>query len=139
MKQLGVLIVEDDPEMLRFLRSTLNNVGVARIGEAMDGNTGIQKFLEENYDIVMLDIGLPDMDGLKILASLKRLKKDAFVVLVTGDDSIESIQTAIAGGANGYVVKPYSLEKITDVINNYMLTREVDDDIVRDLHGPGDF
>lgn len=112
MKQVGVLIVEDDPAMSKLLKATLNNAGVARIGEAFDGNTGIQKFLEDSYDIVMLDIGLPDMDGLKILATLKRLKKDAFIVLVTGDDSIESIQTAISSGANGYVVKPYSQEKL---------------------------
>lgn len=139
MTQLSILIIEDDPAMASLLRSTLNNAGAARIGEAHDGKTGIQKFLEEDYHIVMLDIGLPDMDGLKILSTLKHLKKDAFVVLVTGDDSIESIQTAIASGANGYVVKPYSQEKIMDVINNYMLTREVDDDIIRDMHGPGEF
>ncbi|MCP5207777.1 MAG: response regulator [Hahellaceae bacterium] len=139
MKQVGVLIVEDDPAMSKLLKATLNNAGVARIGEAFDGNTGIQKFLEDSYDIVMLDIGLPDMDGLKILATLKRLKKDAFIVLVTGDDSIESIQTAISSGANGYVVKPYSQEKIMDVINNYMLTCDVDENIVRHLHTPGEF
>lgn len=139
MKQISVLIIEDDPVMVKLLRSTLRNAGVMQIGEALDGSTGIQKYLEENYEIVMLDIGLPDMDGLKLLSTLKRLKKDAFIVLVTGDDSIESIQTAIATGANGYVVKPYSQEKIMDVINNYMLTRNVDEDLVRHLHSPGEF
>ncbi|ARU54173.1 response regulator receiver [Oleiphilus messinensis] len=130
MQEVSVLIVEDDPEMRSLLRKTLSQIGVSRIGEAEDGNNAIQKYLEEFYDIVMLDIGLPDMDGLKLLSSFKRLKKDAFVVLVTGDDSIESIQTAISSGANGYVVKPYSYEKILDVINNYMLIQEPDQGLV---------
>ncbi|MCG8614401.1 MAG: response regulator [Pseudomonadales bacterium] len=130
MQEVSVLIVEDDPEMRSLLRKTLSQIGVSRIGEAEDGNNAIQKYLEEFYDIVMLDIGLPDMDGLKLLSSFKRLKKDAFVVLVSWDDSIESIQTAISSGANGYVVKPYSYEKILDVINNYMLIQEPDQGLV---------
>ncbi|MCB0385788.1 MAG: response regulator [Bdellovibrionales bacterium] len=127
MQQLSVLMVEDDPQMRALLRSMLVQLGVEKVGEAEDGNTGIQRFLEDQYDIIMLDIGLPDMDGLKLLSSFKRLKKNAFVVLVTGDDSIESIQKAISSGANGYVVKPYSRDKIMDVINNYMLTNNMDD------------
>ncbi len=135
MQQLSVLMVEDDPQMRDLLRSMLVQLGVEKVGEAGDGNTGIQQFLEEQYDIIMLDIGLPDMDGLKLLSSFKRLKKNAFVVLVTGDDSIESIQKAISAGANGYVVKPYSRDKIMDVINNYMLTSNVDHAIMGDLGG----
>ncbi|PID43645.1 MAG: two-component system response regulator [Gammaproteobacteria bacterium] len=136
MQLLSVLVIEDDPQMRRLLRSMLVQSGVEKVGEAEDGKTGVQKFMEEQYDVVMLDIGLPDMDGLDLLATLKRLKKDAFVVLVTGDDSIESIQTAISSGSNGYVVKPCSKEKITDVINNYVLTSNAARDLLKDPDFP---
>ncbi len=120
MQNIKVLMVEDESEMRALLRTTLSKVGIDKIGEAADGKTALEAFVEEHYQIVMLDIGLPDMDGLSVLTSMKRLNKNAFIVLVTADDSIDSIQTAISSGANGYVVKPYSYEKILDVVNNYM-------------------
>lgn len=136
MRQMSVLMVEDESEMRDLLRNTLQKVGVENIGEAEDGKTALEACVESGYDIVMLDIGLPDMDGLSVLQAMKRLNKTAFIVLVTADDSIESIQTAISSGANGYVVKPYSYEKILDVINNYMMTRNVGDDAIRDINNP---
>lgn len=136
MRQMSVLMVEDESEMRDLLRNTLQKVGIEKIGEAEDGKTALEACVESSFDIVMLDIGLPDMDGLSVLQAMKRLNKTAFVVLVTADDSIESIQTAISSGANGYVVKPYSYEKILDVINNYMMTHNVGDDAIRDINNP---
>lgn len=136
MHKLSVLMVEDEPEMRDLLRNTLQKVGVDMVGEAGDGKTALEACVENSYDITMLDIGLPDMDGLSVLKAMKRLNKKAFVVLVTADDSIESIQTAISSGANGYVVKPYSYEKILDVINNYMMTHNLGDEVIRDLSKP---
>ncbi len=136
MQNIKVLMVEDESEMRALLRTTLSKVGIDKIGEAEDGKSALESFVEDQYNIVMLDIGLPDMDGLSVLTSMKRLNKNAFIVLVTADDSIDSIQTAISSGANGYVVKPYSYEKILDVVNNYMLVNESDDEIVRNLNNP---
>jgi two-component system chemotaxis response regulator CheY len=134
MQNIKVLMVEDEPEMRALLRATLAKVGIDQISESEDGKTALEFFVAEQFQIVMLDIGLPDMDGLSVLTSMKRLNKNAFIVLVTADDSIDSIQTAISSGANGYVVKPYSYEKILDVVNNYMLVNESDDEVVRDMH-----
>lgn len=136
MRKISVLMVEDEPEMRDLLRNTLQKVGIDDIGDAEDGKTALEAVVESSYDIVMLDIGLPDMDGLSVLQAMKRLNKNAFVVLVTADDSIESIQTAISSGANGYVVKPYSYEKILDVINNYMMTNNIGDEVIRDINNP---
>ncbi len=136
MRKISVLMVEDEAEMRDLLRNTLQKVGIEVIGEAEDGKTALEACVETAYDIVTLDIGLPDMDGLSVLQAMKRLNKKAFIVLVTADDSIESIQTAISSGANGYVVKPYSYEKILDVINNYMMTNQMGDDVIRDINNP---
>jgi two-component system chemotaxis response regulator CheY len=134
MQNIKVLMVEDEPEMRALLRATLSKVGIDQISEAEDGKTALESFVAGQFQIVMLDIGLPDMDGLSVLTSMKRLNKNAFIVLVTADDSIDSIQTAISSGANGYVVKPYSYEKILDVVNNYMLVNESDDEVIRNMH-----
>ena len=124
MQNINLLIVEDEAEMREVLKQTLVKIGVVNIGEAASGQEAIDMFADGNFNVVTLDIGLPDTDGLSVLSSLKKMNEDVFIVLVTADDSIESIQTAISSGANGYVVKPYSYEKILDVINNYLLTQK---------------
>lgn len=133
MQHLSVLMVEDEAEMRDLLRNTLSRIGIGRVGEAIDGKSALEAYVEDRYDIITLDIGLPDMDGLSVMTAIKRLNKDAFIVLVTADDSIESIQKAISSGANGYVVKPYSYEKILDVVNNYMMVKENNDSYVQNM------
>jgi len=133
MQNIKILVVEDESEMRALLRTTLLRIGVENIREAVDGKEALDAFAKEEYQIVMLDIGLPDMDGLSVLTSMKRLNKNIFIVLVTADDSIDSIQTAISSGANGYVVKPYSYEKILDVVNNYLLVNDLNDKNLEDI------
>ncbi len=121
MIDLNVLVVEDEPTMRQMLTEMLYAVGVAKVVEAADAETGVEAFNGEPFHIVMLDLGLPDRDGHEVMKEIKAANRQQHVVLVTADDSIDSIQRAITAGANGYVVKPYSREKIQDVVNNYMM------------------
>lgn len=121
MTNLSVLVVEDEPTMRQMLTEMLYAVGVDRVVEAADGAAGLEAFNGDSFQIVMLDLGLPDRDGHEIMKEIKADSRQQHVVLVTADDSIDSIQRAITAGANGYVVKPYSREKIQDVVNNYMM------------------
>ncbi|MEQ6885688.1 response regulator [Salicola sp. Rm-C-2C1-2] len=121
MTNLSVLVVEDEPTMRQMLTEMLYAVGVDRVVEAADGEAGLEAFKGDSFQIVMLDLGLPDRDGHEIMKEIKAQSRQQHVVLVTADDSIDSIQRAITAGANGYVVKPYSREKIQDVVNNYMM------------------
>ncbi|MGM0434551.1 MAG: response regulator [Pseudomonadota bacterium] len=121
MTNLNVLVVEDEPTMRQMLTEMLYAVGVGRVMEAGDAVSGLEAFSADSFQIVMLDLGLPDRDGHEVMKEIKAANRQQHVVLVTADDSIDSIQRAITAGANGYVVKPYSREKIQDVVNNYMM------------------
>lgn len=121
MTDLNVLVVEDEPTMRQMLTEMLYAVGVAKVVEAADAESGVETFNGDQFHIVMLDLGLPDRDGHEVMKEIKAANRQQHVVLVTADDSIDSIQRAITAGANGYVVKPYSREKIQDVVNNYMM------------------
>ncbi|PAU81980.1 two-component system response regulator [Halovibrio salipaludis] len=121
MTNLNVLVVEDEPTMRQMLTEMLYAVGVSRVVEADDAASGVEAFNGDSFQIVMLDLGLPDRDGHEVMKEIKAANRQQHVVLVTADDSIDSIQRAITAGANGYVVKPYSREKIQDVVNNYMM------------------
>lgn len=126
MTELNVLVVEDEPTMRQMLSEMLYAVGATRVVETGDAESGLEAFQQDSFQIVMLDLGLPDRDGHEVMKDIKERNRQQHVVLVTADDSIDSIQRAITAGANGYVVKPYSREKIQDVVNNYMM-----------VHNPG--
>ncbi len=124
MTDLNVLVVEDEPTMRQMLTEMLYAVGATRVVEVGDAATGMEAFASDAFHIIMLDLGLPDRDGHDVMKEIKQRDRQQHVVLVTADDSIESIQRAITAGANGYVVKPYSREKIQDVVNNYMMVNK---------------
>lgn len=121
MTDLNVLVVEDEPTMRQMLTEMLYAVGATRVVETEDATKGMDALSRDAFEIIMLDLGLPDRDGHDVMKEIKQQDRQHHVVLVTADDSIESIQRAITAGANGYVVKPYSREKIQDVVNNYMM------------------
>ncbi|WP_166268707.1 response regulator [Marinobacter caseinilyticus] len=134
MDDLRVLVVEDEPTMRELLRDMLYKAGATQVTECGDAACGKAQYAAEHFHIVMLDLGLPDGNGHDLMADFKAVNAQQHVVLVTADDSIESIQKAISAGANGYVVKPYSLEKIHDVVNNYVMMHGTDMQMVKGLN-----
>lgn len=121
MSELNILVVEDEQIMQQKLVDMLYRAGASNVLACDDAAGARKAFAESHFEIILLDLGLPDGDGHELMEEFKTIKKDQHIVLVTADDSIESIQKAISAGANGYVVKPYSQEKIYDVVNNYVM------------------
>ncbi|EON92126.1 response regulator receiver protein [Marinobacter lipolyticus SM19] len=126
MNKLRVLVVEDEPVMRERLVQMLFKAGATAVESVWDVASARAAFDAAEFQIVMLDLGLPDGNGHDLMKEFKGLKESQHVVLVTADDSIDSIQKAISAGANGYVVKPYSQEKIHDVVNNYAMVHSGD-------------
>lgn len=121
MTDLRVLVVEDDPLMRERLVDMLHKAGATQVAECADAASARAAFDASEFHIILLDLGLPDGNGHELMTGFKKIRENQHIVLVTADDSIESIQRAISAGANGYVVKPYSQEKIHDVVNNYAM------------------
>ncbi|OZC36833.1 two-component system response regulator [Marinobacter vinifirmus] len=121
MTDLRVLVVEDEPVMRERLVQLLYKAGATLVMECSDAASARAAFDASEYQIILLDLGLPDGNGHELMTRFKEVRKEQHIVLVTADDSIESIQRAISAGANGYVVKPYSQEKIHDVVSNYAM------------------
>nr|WP_297400946.1 response regulator [uncultured Marinobacter sp.] len=136
MSDLRVLVVEDEPVMRARLVDMLYNAGASQVSESPNVASARAAFDAQEFQIVLLDLGLPDGDGHELMNEFKRQREGQHVVLVTADDSIDSIQRAISAGANGYVVKPYSQEKIHDVVNNYAMVHGGDMALVRGLNRP---
>ncbi|MGO1499690.1 MAG: response regulator [Marinobacter sp.] len=119
MDKLTVLVVEDEPVMRQRLVDMLYKAGATDVTECENATMARTAFDAGKFQIILLDLGLPDGDGHELMKGFKAARDEQHIVLVTADDSIDSIQRAISAGANGYVVKPYSQEKIHDVVSNY--------------------
>jgi two-component system KDP operon response regulator KdpE len=100
-----VLVVEDDPPILRFLRISLTNNGF-RYEEASSGGAALARFAELRPDLVILDLGLPDRDGIGVLRELRSFTNVPVVVLSARDREVDKVM-ALDSGADDYLSKPF--------------------------------
>jgi two-component system, chemotaxis family, chemotaxis protein CheY len=112
----SVLVVDDAIFMRRAIREMLEKNGYEVIGEAENGKTAIQKYKEHKPDIVTLDITMPEMSGSMALKEIINLDKDAKVIMVTAMGQEELVKEAIIAGAKSFIVKPFTEEKLIQVL-----------------------
>lgn len=116
MKRL--LVVDDVPLFRAGLTAALNAAGYDVIGEAADGEQAIAIAEIEQPDIVLLDILMPGMSGIEVLAKIRAVSPSSKVLLLTGSESEEDLVSAIRGGARGYILKDMPFEELVVVIDN---------------------
>ncbi len=108
---MRILVVEDDANLNRQIKEALTDAGYA-VDVAFDGEEGHFLGDTEPYDAVVLDIGLPQMDGLSVLEEWRRAGKDMPVLLLTARDRWSDKVQGIDAGADDYVAKPFHMEEI---------------------------
>ena len=108
------LVVEDSPMMRQLLVFALSRVKNLRVTEADDGVDGLRKLAGNSYDIILTDINMPIMDGLKLVKRVRTdpVHKDTPIVVITTEGSEEDRQRAIALGANAYITKPIQAPQV---------------------------
>src|SRR6185312_6437392 len=106
-----VLVVEDDPDLNRQLRAALTDAGYA-VDAAGDGEEGHFLGDTEPYDAVVLDIGLPKMDGLSVLEAWRRAGRVMPVLILTARDRWSDKVQGFDAGADDYVAKPFHMEEV---------------------------
>ena len=116
---MRVLIVEDEPSLGRQLRSTLEGAGYA-VDLATDGEDGHYLGSTENYDAVVLDLGLPEVDGLTVLDRWRKEGRKMPVLVLTARDSWSDKVAGLDAGADDYIVKPFDLDELTARIRAVM-------------------
>lgn len=106
-----ILIVEDDPAILNGLCDVLVFNGFKADG-VPDGKAGLKAILEGSYDLVLLDIMLPGMDGLSICKQVREKKPGQSIIMITAKGSEDDIVSGFKAGADDYVPKPFSLREL---------------------------
>lgn len=104
-----VLIVEDDPEILSLLEIHLKDLSCEVI-KALDGKTGLDKALSENPDLVILDITLPEMDGIEVCRQVRANSAVPIIMLTAKSEEIDRV-LGLEMGADDYITKPFSVRE----------------------------
>src|SRR4026208_1216415 len=114
MAEYSCLIVEDSPMMRQLLVFALARVRNLRVTEADDGGAGLRKPPSARYDIIVTDINMPIMDGLKLVKRVRSdpIHKDTAIVIITTEGSQEDRQRALQLGANAYITKPIQAPQV---------------------------
>ena len=107
----SVLVVEDDPAIRSAVQRAMADRGHA-VAVASTGMSGLETLLQGGPDVVLLDLGLPDIDGMTLI-SMIRAASDVPIVVVTARDDDASIVQALDAGADDYVVKPFGADQVS--------------------------
>ena len=106
-----ILIVEDEPRLARFMELELTHEGYA-VDKAADGRAGLDMALTGDYDLILLDVMLPGLNGLEVLRRLRSGGAGVPVLLVTARDAVMDKVSGLDMGANDYITKPFSIEEL---------------------------
>ena len=147
--ELKVLIVDDELELRKSVATILNHALPQfsfQIHEAENGVHALQQVEQEQFDLVLMDVQMPEMDGLEALEKIKTLNPRTFVVIMTAHANLQDAVAAIKAGAYDYVEKPVQPEKLSQIIQKALETQTIlsnltvslpihDDDVDSDIVG----
>ncbi|MBQ9644377.1 MAG: response regulator transcription factor [Lachnospiraceae bacterium] len=105
-----ILIVEDEAKIARFVELELIHEGY-EVQKAPDGRTGLDMALQEDYDLILLDVMLPGLNGIEVLRRLRQ-QKSTPVILLTARDAVMDKVSGLDAGADDYITKPFAIEEL---------------------------
>ena len=114
-----VLVVDDDRAFRHAISAFLREAG-HHITEVSDGSAALAALADRPFDVVLLDIGLPGISGLDVLAEVQNVSVPPRVVMITADDTSESLLRAVRGQADRYVTKPFAPGAIVEVVEEVL-------------------
>ncbi len=114
-----VLVVEDDPTLRKMLVETLTSLDYLPTG-VEDGEKALDLLASKKFDLLITDIKMPKMDGISLVKNLKSKKSKIPVIMVTGYPKDYPPQKALAEGADGYLAKPFRVEKIDELMRDLL-------------------
>jgi len=118
----NILIVEDSPTMRQLITFAMKRIANAKIIEATDGVDALKKLSSEPVDLILADINMPIMDGLKLVSLVRNNPsyKDIPVIIITTEGAKEDRERAMAIGANAYLAKPIQTQELIKMVNSFI-------------------
>lgn len=122
---LKFLVVEDSPTMRQLISFSLKRFKGCKIVEAVDGVDALKKLASEKIDVILTDINMPVMDGLKLVSMIRQNPdlKDLPIIIITTEGAEEDRQRGLALGANSYIAKPIQSSHLIKTIQELLQKR----------------
>ena len=118
----NILVVEDSPTMRQLISFAMKRIPDSRVIEATDGVDALKKLSSEKIDLILADINMPVMDGLKLVSLVRGNSafKDIPIIMVTTEGAEEDRKRAIAIGANAYLPKPIQTQELLKLVTSFL-------------------
>ncbi len=116
---MKILVVDDFSTMRRIIKNILKQIGFANVDEAENGQVALSKIADGNYDFVISDWNMPEMNGIELLKSVRanETTKDLPFLMVTAEAKKDNVVEAVKAGVNNYIVKPFTAETLQEKIS----------------------
>lgn len=118
----NILVVEDSPTMRQLITFAMKRIANVKVIEASDGVDALKKLSSEKIDLILADINMPVMDGLKLVSLVRGnpVYKNIPVIIITTEGAKEDKDKAIAIGANAYLPKPIQTQELIKLVNSFI-------------------
>jgi len=123
-KQANILVIDDDPLIQSLIKETLEEAGHA-VAIAGTGAEGIEEIKHRDFDLVFLDLKMPDIDGAELLKQIKRANPRLPVTIITGYPGSEMMEKALKQSPFGVMNKPFDAPEIVAAVNSFLHTNIV--------------
>ncbi|MBR2131352.1 MAG: response regulator [Oscillospiraceae bacterium] len=115
-----ILLVDDAAFMRKMIKDTLSKSGYTDLHEAVDGADAVDKYGELNPDLVIMDITMPNMDGLEALKAIRAKDGGANVVMCSAMGQESMVMDAVRSGARDFIVKPFKAERVLKTVTSIL-------------------
>src|ERR1700758_4141582 len=127
---MRLLLVEDEPEIQSFLKQPLANAGY-EVDAAKDGRTAIQLASGKKYDVLIVDLGLPDQDGIDLILQLRRSGMSSPVLILSARRSVDDRVRGLEQGGDDYLTKPFALAELLARLRNLLRRNTPNTEVTR--------
>jgi DNA-binding NtrC family response regulator len=128
--KMKLLLIDDDLSLNQVLEYQLTKHNFETV-TALDGKTGLEKFKKTEFDVVVTDIQMPDVNGIEVLKEIRRLNPDVLVIIITAYGSVDNALEACRLGADDYLTKPFGIEQLLFIIEKSARLRNLQRENIR--------
>lgn len=113
---MKILVVDDSTMMRTLIKNALKKCGYESVYEAMDGDQALKQLRSKQFDVILLDWLMPNMDGMTFFKTLRQEDKSTTVLMLTSQSDRTHVTAAVRAGVDGYLLKPVKWEELKDRI-----------------------
>lgn len=124
-RQIDVLVADDEGDMRQLLGLILKSHGYVDITYAFDGPNALLVLKQKDIHIAFIDINMPGENGISVVKQAQEIRPSCFCVMVSANSTVQNVRAALTAGARGFIVKPYTEQKIIQILKKFEAAKHI--------------